>query len=161
MAARADDRGRHARAAASRAGRRCRGGGKVIDDLVDSTDFPADAVEAAGASIPAELKLDGRSFLPQLRGEKGQPREWFYCWYAPNGGAKADHEFAANHRYKLYRTAHLYDWSADLDEAKALDLSRLPAAATGAHKMLQGVLDDFKDARPGHLSKVMKKKKAK
>ncbi|MDD4873285.1 MAG: sulfatase-like hydrolase/transferase, partial [Kiritimatiellae bacterium] len=45
--------------------------GKVSHDLVDSTDFLPTICEAAGVPVPAELKIDGRSFLPQVRGEKG------------------------------------------------------------------------------------------
>jgi arylsulfatase A len=50
--------------------------GKVCADLVDTTDFLPTLCEAAGVAVPAEMKVDGRSFLPQLRGEKGTPREW-------------------------------------------------------------------------------------
>jgi len=38
-----------------------------LDGLVDR--------QAVGADVPAGT--DGVSFLPQLRGEKGTPREWF------------------------------------------------------------------------------------
>ena len=57
--------------------------GKVYTDLIDATDFLPTICEATGTPIPAELKTDGRSFLPQLRGEKGNPREWLYAWYNP------------------------------------------------------------------------------
>jgi arylsulfatase A len=50
--------------------------GKVYGDLIDATDFLPTICEATGVPVPAELKMDGRSFLPQLRGEKGSPREW-------------------------------------------------------------------------------------
>src|SRR5439155_5604908 len=50
--------------------------GKVSADLVDSTDFLPTLCEAAGVPVPMDLKIDGRSFLSQLRGQKGNPREW-------------------------------------------------------------------------------------
>jgi arylsulfatase A len=131
--------------------------GKVAADLVDSTDFLPTLLEAAGGKVTDDLRLDGRSFLPQLRGEKGRPREWMYCWYAPNGGATAQQEFAATQRYKLYRTGALYDYGADRDEEKKLDGAKLPPEAAAAHRTLQRVLDDFKDARPGHLFEKQKK----
>jgi arylsulfatase A len=53
--------------------------GKVCSDLVDSTDFLPTLCEAAGAPLPEGLKIDGRSFWPQLKGEKGTPRDWRYC----------------------------------------------------------------------------------
>ncbi len=130
--------------------------GKVVDDLIDSTDFLPTLLEAAGGKV--EQKIDGRSFLPQVRGHKGQPRDWFYCWYAPNGGQKAEHEFAATHRYKLYRSGEFYDYAADWNEQKKLGVAQLPAGAQAEHRMLQGVLDQYTDARPGNLVKMKKKK---
>lgn len=53
--------------------------GGVSEDLVDFTDFLPTLAEAAGAALPDGVTIDGRSFLPQLRGEEGQPREWVFC----------------------------------------------------------------------------------
>ena len=61
--------------------------GEVCPDLVDSTDFVPTPLEAAGARPPSGVKFDGRSFLPQLRGERGQPRDWIYSWYSPRQSA--------------------------------------------------------------------------
>ena len=133
--------------------------GKVCADLIDSTDFLPTMCEAAGAKVPGELKLDGRSFLAQLRGEKGSPREWFYCWYARDGGAEATHEFAATHKYKLYRTGDLYDWQADPLEKKAIAKDQLPPESRAARRMLQAALDQYRDARPADIKQPGKKKK--
>ena len=87
--------------------------GNVCSDLVDTTDFLPTLLEAAGVPLPTELKLDGRSFLPQLRGKQGQPREWIYSWYSPRQGADLTvREFAFNHRFKLYRTGDFFDLTA-------------------------------------------------
>lgn len=51
--------------------------GKVNDDLVDLSDLLPTLVELTGASLPAK-PIDGRSFLPQLRGEPGNPRSWIH-----------------------------------------------------------------------------------
>jgi arylsulfatase A len=125
--------------------------GRVSRDLVDSTDFLPTICAAAGIAVPADGKVDGRSFLPQLRGENGSPREWIYCWYARNGGATADREFAMNQRFKLYRDGQLFDLSLDLDEQRPLDPGALSAEATAASNQLQAVLDQFRDARPPAL----------
>ena len=101
-------------------------GGKVCGDLVDSTDMLPTLCDAAGVAVPADLKIDGHSFFPQLRGEKGRPRDWFYCWYARDGGANGK-EFAATHRYKLYRSGELYDYQKDRKELKPLDKGKLSA----------------------------------
>jgi arylsulfatase A len=133
--------------------------GRVCRDLVDSTDILPTICEAAGAAVPADRPVDGRSFLPQVRGAKGSPREWTYCWYAPNQGKKADvpKEFAATARFKLYRGGNLYDYAADPDEGKPLDAAASPEAAA-ARKQLQAVLDQYRDARPAKLTTPPKKK---
>jgi arylsulfatase A len=127
-------------------------GGRACHDLVDSTDVLPTLCAAAGAAVPADPPPDGRSFLPQVRGEKGSPREWTYCWYAPNQGMNDDvpKEFAATVRYKLYRDGKFYDYAADPEEKKPLDESAGPEAAA-ARKQLQGVLDRYKEARPARL----------
>ncbi|MEI8234893.1 MAG: sulfatase-like hydrolase/transferase [Verrucomicrobiota bacterium] len=120
----------------------------VCDDLVDFTDFLPTICEAAGAAIPAELKVDGRSFLPQLRGEPGHPREWCYCWFSKDGRSKAA-EWARNHRYKLYRTGEFYDVSNDVLEKQPL--ANLSSEAKEARILLQQALDRYRDARPAEL----------
>jgi arylsulfatase A len=126
--------------------------GGVCDDLIDSTDFLPTICAAAG--VPMEgLQLDGVSFLPQLRGEKGQPRQWMYCWYARNGGAKADREFAMDKQYKLYRGGEFYDLSRDPEEKEPVDAATLSGPAAAARRQLAAVLDQFKDARPASLMK--------
>jgi arylsulfatase A len=131
--------------------------GKVNGDLIDSTDFLPTICDASNAKI--EEKIDGRSFLPQLRGEKGNPREWYYCWYARDGGAEATHEFAATKQYKLYRHGAFYDYQKDVMEKTPL--TKLSADAVTIQRMLQAALDQYKDARPAEYKTPGKKKKAK
>jgi arylsulfatase A len=124
--------------------------GKVCHDLVDSTDFLPTICASAGVAVPSGWTLDGRSFLPQLRGEKGNPRDWYYCWYAPRNGILRA-EFAATARYKLYRSGQFYDLDRDPDEKRSLPVAALEGEAAVAAKLLQGALDRYKDARPAHL----------
>jgi arylsulfatase A len=127
--------------------------GTVCRDLVDSTDFLPTICEAAGVKIPANLKLDGRSFLPQLRGEKGRPREWIYSWYSPRqNNDTAVREFAFNHLFKLYRTDEFYDLKADPAEKQPLKVAQLEGEAAATARKLQSALDAYKDARPAHLA---------
>lgn len=123
--------------------------GKVCSDLVDTTDFLSTLCHAAGASVPAGVGTDGRSFLPQLEGKKGNPRVWTYCWYAPHG--KLVGEFAATKRYKLYRTGELFDIAQDPGEDRALPVEGRSLEAQDAARLLSGVLDRFNTARPPHL----------
>ena len=56
--------------------------GKVSADLIDSSDFVPSFAELAGAKLPEKTAIDGRSFAPQLRGEKGNPRDWIFIQLA-------------------------------------------------------------------------------
>jgi len=123
----------------------------VCGDLVDFTDFLPTLCEAAGAAVPAELAIDGRTFLPQILGGKGSPREWIYCWYSREGKSAQAKVFARNQRYKLYTSGEFYDVPADPFEKKPLADAALDAQATRARQMLQGALDRYKDARPKGL----------
>ena len=122
--------------------------GKVSRDLVDTTDFLPTVCEAAGVPVPAELKIDGRSFLPQVRGEKGNPRAWYYSWYAPQKEDGIIAVFAATQDFKLSRTGDFYDLRKDIEEKNPLRVSSLESEAAAAAKLLQGALDQYKDARP-------------
>jgi arylsulfatase A len=128
--------------------------GKVNDDLIDSTDFLPTVCAAAGAAIPASLKIDGHSFLPQIEGRAGQPREWIYTWYSQTGGPPT-REFVTTKDYKLYRNGRFFDLRQDPFEEKepkqAADLTGAEAETT---KKLQAALAQFADARPAELRKT-------
>jgi arylsulfatase A len=53
--------------------------GRVSNDLIDFSDFLPTFCELAGTALPSGYSCDGRSFAPQVRGEKGTPREWVYA----------------------------------------------------------------------------------
>lgn len=126
--------------------------GKVNNDLVGSVDFLPTLCEAAGVTVPAALKIDGRSFYPQLMGKRGQPRDWLYSWYVRDGGGTPQWEYAMSNSYKLYTTGKFYDLNADPYEEKAAQsVASLSGEAAAAAKMLQSALDQYKNARPAHL----------
>jgi arylsulfatase A len=115
----------------------------VCQDLVDTTDYLPTICEAAGIAVPGDVVLDGRSFLPQLLGQPGQPRKWNYCWYAREGGAQATFEFAFNQKFKLYRDGRLYAWPQDLHEDAPLAADQEPEV----RKLLQSALDRYSAPR--------------
>jgi arylsulfatase A len=130
--------------------------GQVNRDLVSSVDILPTIVAAAGPSATKHLpeKLDGVSFLPQVRGESGLPRDWLYHWYSPRQNQNvAVKEFAFNHHYKLYRDGRFFDLQSDPEEGKPLDVKKLTEEASSVATKLQQVLDQFKDARPANLDK--------
>jgi arylsulfatase A len=114
--------------------------GKVCGDLVDFSDFVPTFAEAARAEIPGDMQLDGRSFLPQLHGKKGNPREWIFCHYDPRWGNHKMRRFVRDKRWKLYANSELYDVPAD-----ALEQNPNPPGpeAMAARKRLQTVLDSI------------------
>jgi arylsulfatase A len=128
-------------------------GGKVLDDLVDFSDFLPTLCDTAGVAVPSELNIDGRSFLPQLKGEQGNPREWAYCWYLSKSGAVE--EWARTERYKLYRTGAFFDIETDALENKPL--REWSPEAEDARALLQKALDQFKNARPANLPQPQNK----
>ncbi|NBR86655.1 MAG: arylsulfatase [Proteobacteria bacterium] len=127
--------------------------GKVYGDLIDATDFLPTICAATGVSVPAELKLDGRSFLPQLRGEPGSPRDWLYAWYNPSGGAKAKAEFAHDAAFKLYTDGRFYAVAKDDLEKSPLADTVLTAEAKAAKAKLQAALNQFAGPRPEFFAK--------
>ncbi len=127
--------------------------GRVNADLIASVDFLPTVCAAAGTTVPAALRIDGRSFLPQLLGQKGQPRDSYYLWYARNGGPSAMFEYAQSVTHKLHHDGTFYDLTADRFEAKPLPLASLSGQAAAEAKILQAVLDQYAHARPEHLAR--------
>jgi arylsulfatase A len=125
--------------------------GKVNGDLIASTDFLPTICDAAGVSLPKTMPRDGRSFLPQLLGRGGEPREWAYFWYAPDGGGSPRYEFVMSTGYKLYRDGTFIDLRRDPFEEKPLKAAMLSGADRDAAQKLQAALDQYSDARPAHL----------
>ena len=127
--------------------------GKVCGDMIDVTDFMPTVCEAAGVTVPGELKIDGRSFLPQLRGEKGNPRDGLYLWYNPSGGPKAKFEFAHDADYKLYADGKFFHTAKDDLEKSPLADEALDAAAKAAKSKLQALLKQNAGSRDDYFVK--------
>lgn len=123
-------------------------GGQVCSDLVDSTDFLPTLLDAAGIPVAPDTVLDGRSFLPQLLGRSGSPREWIYAWYGPDGGQTPRAEFAFDARYKLYADGRFFDVVQDEEERSPLASSPLAESVAAARAKLAGALTEFAGPRP-------------
>lgn len=90
--------------------------GRILDDLVDFTDFYPTLAQAAGVKLGEDDLIDGVSFLPQLRGERGTPRDWVFCHYQPYWGKFEGRQFVRDQNFKLYRDGRLFKVSKDLKE---------------------------------------------
>ena len=113
--------------------------GRVNRDLTDFSDFFATIAELAGAKLPEGVVLDSHSFAPQIRGEKGSPREWVYVELRGKS-------YVRGPRFKLTNDGNLFDMAeAPFKEIPVAEESADPAAAA-ARKKLQAVLDRHKAA---------------
>ena len=95
--------------------------GSVNSDLVSNLDFGETILDAAGATIPAEMQ--GRSFVPVLKGNT--PDDWrqahYYHYYEhPSEHNVMRHYGITTKRYKLI---HFY---YDIDEWEMYDLEKDP-----------------------------------
>ncbi len=129
---------------------------RVLADLVDFTDFLPTFAELAGTPLPDGVTLDGRSFAPQLRGEKGRPREWVYVeqntapeWYVREQG------------WKLTHRGELFDMSDAPFVEKPVAAEAQSEAAVAARLRLQAVLAKLDPAAGQHASPAGESKKKK
>ncbi len=114
--------------------------GAELDDLIDFTDFYATLAEAAGAEQGPRDPIDGRSFLPRLKGEAGNPRDWVFTHYQPYWN-KTPQQFARTERYKLYRDGRYYEVPKDLREENDLAIGEAGERAERVRQELQAFLD--------------------
>jgi arylsulfatase A-like enzyme len=130
--------------------------GAICEDLVDFSDFVPTIAQAAGIDpASAGLRPDGRSFLPQIRGEPGAPREWIFCYYNPRPGRKGfpERRFARDERWKLYGDGRLFDLHADPREEDPIDPQAEEGTAAEARRRLQAAIDSFPQ-RPQKINAV-------
>lgn len=122
-------------------------GGRIVSDLIDTTDFVPSILEAAGIAPPDDEILDGHSFLPQVRGETGNPRDWIFIHHDPLPGHKKEGRSIArwiqDKQYKLFddtRDHRFYDFTTDPEEQRPIDISRASPEAKAAHAKLKAGL---------------------
>jgi arylsulfatase A len=113
--------------------------GQVSQQFIDASDMVPTFAALAGAKLPPNTTLDGRSFSPQLRGEEGQPREWIFnqlakMWYVREAG------------WKLNQAGELYDMSDAPFAEKLVAAGSKDPGAIAARKRLQPVLDRLNPA---------------
>jgi arylsulfatase A len=122
--------------------------GRVVQDIIDFSDMLPTICEAADAKVPSKLTIDGQSFLPQLRGESGTPRDSIYMWYSRNGNAKAARAFARNQRYKLYESGEFFDIAKDRMEKNPQNADSLSDEQRSIKALLQMRIDRFESVTP-------------
>ena len=133
--------------------------GSVCEDLIDFSDMVPTFAELGNTPMSAGLEFDGVSFLPQLRGEKGNPKDYIFVHYekgkyayegqkmnpakAKPAGKKNKLPYTRwvrDKRWKLYHGGKLFDVAADPDETREIKAGS-DKKADAIRKKFQAVLD--------------------
>ncbi len=137
--------------------------GRVAPELVESSDFLQTFAELAGAKLPEDTWLDGRSFAPQLCGQKRSPRDWIFVQLARNW-------YVREPSWKLNQAGELFDMTNAPFAEKLVAADTKDTADIAARQRLQEVLDklnpaggilDDGDGTGRHANKDKKKAKSK
>ena len=137
--------------------------GTVCADMIDFSDYVPTFAAVAGAKLPENVIIDGQSFLPQIKGKKGTPREWAYVQLARMW-------YLRDMNWKLNEKGELYDMSGAPFEEKLVPVDSTDSVAVAERAKLQaalnklnpagGILDDG-DGTGRHGGKKEKKKSKK
>lgn len=119
-------------------------GNKICEDLIDFTDFLPTLLETAGVKDYDIPYKDGRSFLPQIKGKTGNPREWIFCDYNPKWGKRPKQRYAQTKQWKLYDDGKFFDFKNDPLEQNAIMDDQIPKNIILIKSDLQSVLDEMK-----------------
>ncbi|MEM1069734.1 MAG: sulfatase-like hydrolase/transferase [Planctomycetota bacterium] len=109
--------------------------GTICDDLVEFSDFAPTIAEATG--VKPLTPTDGQSFLPQLHGESGTPRESIFVYYWPRPERGQPLRFVRNKRWKLYGDGNLFDVQNDIEEKSPIAAEKRQSI----RKQLQAAMD--------------------
>lgn len=124
--------------------------GVVRKDLVDFTDFLPTFVELAGGQPASGIKIDGRSFAPQVRGQSGTPREWAYVQLG-------NERYIRDARWKLTGTGELFDMKEAPFRQIQVPANSTEPEAKAARERLKVALSSLVASEPP-LPKKKKKK---
>ncbi len=119
--------------------------GAVINDIVDFSDILPTIAEAGGAALPEGVRIDGQSFLPRLKGQRGNPRGWIFIRYKRDPD-RTEYRFVRDQRWKLYdegghpRAGKLYDVPADVLEENPIAEGQGGGEAEAARRRLRKAL---------------------
>lgn len=126
--------------------------GTVCNDLVEFTDFMTTFASIADGELPQDRVLDGRSFLPQMRGQKGNPRDSIVIHFDKDPKSIKPKfrrvRFAYDGRYKLYLDGRMIEVANDWLEQSPLEMKMVSSEAKRARRRLQATLDRYPEWKP-------------
>ncbi len=139
--------------------------GRVSPNLVDFSDFFPTLAEVAGAKLSEGLKIDGKSILPQVRGQTASARDWIFV-------ELGRHWYVRDTSWKLNEKGELYDMSgAPFKETLVAATTSDHPAAVAARKRLEtvlgqlnpagGIVDQSEDGSGRHAKNIRREKQAK
>ena len=118
--------------------------GSECHDLIEFSDFLPTIVDAGGGKLPDDRTIDGKSFLPRLKGEPHKARDSIFVHYDKSPDSDTPEfrrvRFAFDGRYKLYLDGTMYEVPRDREEEHPITSSDSRDAAA-ARVRLQRVLD--------------------
>lgn len=113
--------------------------GQVCPNMIDFSDFVPTLAAVAGAKLPENVVIDGHSFLPQIKGEKGTPREWAFVQLARMW-------YLRSMNWKLNEKGELYDMSGAPFAEKLVPAESADPVAKAERSKLQAALDKLNPA---------------
>jgi len=131
--------------------------GKLNENFTDASDLLPTFAEIAGAPLPGNRVIDGKSLLPQIKGETKSPRTWAFTQLGENFHVREA-------GWKMNESRELFDMSDAPFVEKLISASADTDASKAARARLTTVLAELNpaggktDAAGG---KAAKKKKAK
>ncbi|MDA1120192.1 MAG: sulfatase-like hydrolase/transferase [Bacteroidetes bacterium] len=113
--------------------------GFVFDELIEFSDFFPTLADIAGK----EVKSDGRSFYPLLKGTNYDPRTTAFVHYDPKWGANVNmfrNQFVRTVDYKLYQDGKFFDLAQDKLEKRPLNIDSISKKEIEIHSALSSEL---------------------
>jgi arylsulfatase A len=132
-------------------------GGTVAPALTDFSDLRPTFCQLAGLPRPDDLRLDGQSLVPVLRGESDTHRPWIYTYgnydrsskkyKRPHQYPKGFTHYLRDARWKYGSDGCLFDLAADPFEEKPIS-GELEGDAAKARKRLADALRKLRNSQP-------------
>ena len=133
--------------------------GRLSENFTDASDLLPTFAEIAGAPLPANRIIDGKSLLPQIKGETKSPRTWAFTQLGENYHVREA-------GWKLNQAGQLFDMKNAPFEEIAVPADSKDEAAVAARKRLSAALAElnpgagFKGEGSGRGDKTKKKSDA-
>ncbi len=111
--------------------------GRVVNDLVQLSDFYATIADLTGGKLPVGVTMDSHSFAPQLQAKLGKSRDWVFIQLV-------DQWYVRSPRWKLTQSGDLFDMKEAPFQEIAVPRDTKDPDAIAGRKKLQAALDELR-----------------